>query len=635
MNVLKAKRFWALLLVVAVIYAMLAVGLYKGRLVPATREKEFTFRTEESEVSSTEISGGEIRTYSYPVTSILANRIHLVFTEVKQETELEVSFTDRHLPYTCTVTLQPGETEKDIPFDQFVDLGQWAYKMEISPSATVVLQTIRNSAAEDFRPDVTFYQGERPQLRTEFWALAALGGVLTLGLCVLPYFCKRRSLVTFLAVFLLGIYYMSIFTPHTIPDEPVHFASAYRISNYMLLQGKNNYDDRYFYMREDDREFFSHYDYRITGSNRDALKKDIRFRAENTDLVPSPQHGSDTKLLTYIPSAMGISLGRLLGLSGFLTYYLGRLFNLLFFAAVMALAVRWMPFGKQMLTVAALLPMSLHLAASYSYDVYHMSMVFLMFAYLMRMMYREEKIDWKQLLCYGVLVVLAVPMKIVYVAVAALVLIVPKDRFRNPKYHLLFKILLGLVAVTAIFVGQLGYIGRMAGSSTTPGNGVAAYTIPWLLSHPKDTILLFANTVYDRTDEYLTCLVGSSLGWFQTRTPNFLALPILLILFLSFLKRDEEPAALRPASRGYSLLMFLAGCFLVLFSLLIDWTPFGSSIIQGVQGRYFIPLLPALYLAVRNERIHLTGIREEHFTIAMVIADGIFTAFQMTLCLML
>ena len=49
----------------------------------------------------------------------------------------------------------------------------------------------------------------------------------------------------------------------------------------------------------------------------------------------------------------------------------------------MALAVRWMPFGKQMLTVAALLPMSLHLAASYSYDVYHMSMVFLMFAYLM------------------------------------------------------------------------------------------------------------------------------------------------------------------------------------------------------------------------------------------------------------
>ena len=46
----------------------------------------------------------------------------------------------------------------------------------------------------------------------------------------------------------------------------------------------------------------------------------------------------------------------------------GRLANLLLFAALAALAVKVAPFGKRVFTVAALLPMTLHLAASFSRD---------------------------------------------------------------------------------------------------------------------------------------------------------------------------------------------------------------------------------------------------------------------------
>ncbi len=48
--------------------------------------------------------------------------------------------------------------------------------------------------------------------------------------------------------------------------------------------------------------------------------------------------------------------------------FLGRLANLLLFAALAALAVKVAPFGKRVFTVAALLPMTLHLAASFSRD---------------------------------------------------------------------------------------------------------------------------------------------------------------------------------------------------------------------------------------------------------------------------
>ena len=50
------------------------------------------------------------------------------------------------------------------------------------------------------------------------------------------------------------------------------------------------------------------------------------------------------------------------------TLLLGRLANLLLFAALALWAVRWAPFGRRVLAAAALLPMTLHLAASFSRD---------------------------------------------------------------------------------------------------------------------------------------------------------------------------------------------------------------------------------------------------------------------------
>ena len=69
-----------------------------------------------------------------------------------------------------------------------------------------------------------------------------------------------------------------------------------------------------------------------------------------------------------LPSALGIVLATLLNLGSFPLFYLGRFFNLLMFAALAYFAVRITPVGKNAMMVAGLLPMTLHLASSYSYD---------------------------------------------------------------------------------------------------------------------------------------------------------------------------------------------------------------------------------------------------------------------------
>lgn len=50
-----------------------------------------------------------------------------------------------------------------------------------------------------------------------------------------------------------------------------------------------------------------------------------------------------------------------------------------------------------------------------------------------------------------------------------------------------------------------------------------------------------------------------------------------------------------------------AGCAgLVMLSMLIAWTPLSSRVINGVQGRYFLPFLPVLLLALKNDTVVLT-----------------------------
>ena len=50
------------------------------------------------------------------------------------------------------------------------------------------------------------------------------------------------------------------------------------------------------------------------------------------------------------------------------------------------------------------------------------------------------------------------------------------------------------------------------------------------------------------------------------------------------------------------ILVFLSAC-LVLASMLLGWTPRELTYITGVQGRYFIPLLPLVLLVVFDKRL--------------------------------
>ena len=59
--------------------------------------------------------------------------------------------------------------------------------------------------------------------------------------------------------------------------------------------------------------------------------------------------------------------------------------------------------------------------------------------------------------------------------------------------------------------------------------------------------------------------------------------------------------------RAMSVLLSVASGSAIFLSMYLGWTFNTEQIILGVQGRYFIPFLPLLYLALRNGRLETHG----------------------------
>ena len=98
-------------------------------------------------------------------------------------------------------------------------------------------------------------------------------------------------------------------------------------------------------------------------------------------------------------------------------------------------------------------------------------------------------------------------------------------------------------------------------------------------------------------------MVGRALAWFQFAAPWYVALSFLLVLLLAIPKPAESDIEIVPMQKTVFVCIFAIGAFLVILSMYFAFTFNTETVIDGVQGRYFLPLLPVLLLAFRNKII--------------------------------
>ena len=128
---------------------------------------------------------------------------------------------------------------------------------------------------------------------------------------------------------------------------------------------------------------------------------------------------------------MGFTLARVLGLNSIALLYLGRFLNLLLFAAVGVLTIKRLPFGKNVFFGVSILPMSLHLAASLSYDVVILAFTGYFTAVCLDLAYKADTVKVKDVIALAVVMAVMGPCKMVYGAIAGFCLLIPVKKFGN------------------------------------------------------------------------------------------------------------------------------------------------------------------------------------------------------------
>jgi hypothetical protein len=179
------------------------------------------------------------------------------------------------------------------------------------------------------------------------------------------------------ASLVIGLVYMFMLAPFTIPDEGTHFLSSYSLSNKML-----GIDDETVVRQEDRFDVYGDTMDSYTYSYVSSVLFQKAQGTENTAINPVKGEYLTGPILMYGPAACGITLARLMRLGYTDLIFWGRFFNLLFTTVCIYWAIKWMPYRKEMLLVISMLPMVFQQRASYSYDGPVIGLIFLATAYL-------------------------------------------------------------------------------------------------------------------------------------------------------------------------------------------------------------------------------------------------------------
>lgn len=428
---------------------------------------------------------------------------------------------------------------------------------------------------------------------------------------------------------IVGVFYMFIMPPFTIPDEGSHFVTAYSLSTKMM----GDYDDNnpVLSRREDSLNEYgdsaSIYTYQYVLSDVFKYSGD----RENTGSLAVGGFVMDEPILMKAPAAVGITLARLLGLSFTGMIYMGRFFNLLFCSLCIAIAIRLMPFRKEMMFVMGMLPISMQQRSSYSYDGPVFALLFLLIAYVLKLIYQEKKLGIKDYIVLTLATIFIIPVKAVYFVVSLMILLVPGENFKNRKWECGTKILFPLVSVIYTVGINIARVLWVSGGAQAD----AGYGIPLskALSDIPHVFYLFWGSMHSKLGFYIDSTLGTWLGKGEYVFTSEFTLAIFLMIGLSLITNDGR--RIPDKMRVIYILIFLMSVGMSFASMLLGWTSWDSEFIDGVQGRYIVPVLPLMLMCVPTvgikEKTQKILMRVVVFGISFINALMLIRMYQMTI----
>jgi uncharacterized membrane protein len=302
----------------------------------------------------------------------------------------------------------------------------------------------------------------------------------------------------------------------------------------------------------------------------------------------------------YLPSAVALGIGKAQGSSITKSLTLARVANAMVCLIVGYFAVRSAKNAAKFLFAILLLPMSLVLSTSVSQDGLLIAVASLACACLARGLQKNRSITIMELSVSVVCLALVGMAKPPYVLFSFFLLVVHTEK---PS--------LKWAAAAVSTVSALAWHGLMAANVQTPmqrpGLRLDSSTqLALLLHRPWQFGTVLYQTLRHQGSELFAQFVGE-LGWLDTPLPKLYYLAALLILVSATVLTYSATSKVMER-RSISVLIIMGATVLAIFgALYLAYTPVGSPQVDGVQGRYFLPVAAFLPLVLVGNRKAVVG----------------------------
>lgn len=480
-----------------------------------------------------------------------------------------------------------------IKFDKIKDSMDKEYQITIKPLQDTIDCKIITT-------DTMYYQSYHNILYISLMIVLTIITFILLKFLFKDNNIKIENWYLVLSIIVYGTYIIAfpLFAPH---DEYYHWGRAYEISEgHLLSEVNDNYSMTKLPLAVSTlyNTEFTNIRYATTYNT-----KDIRINEwekamfdMRTVAVYSP--------VQYIPQSIGIAIARIFTCRTLVMAYFGRIMNAIMSIILMYLAIKLIPFGKKILFTIAFIPIAVEGFTSLSADAITISISFLLLAYILNLKFNKDikTLTKKHYICLLIMSIVLALCKIVYIPLIFLLLLLPKDKFKDKKHRLLFvSSIIGISVLLNLI--WLGIASTYLAFYESTGSQVTT-----VLKHPINFIQIFFYTILSENRLYIYTMFGYNLGWGEAIHP-YSIIPITLMLLLvlnTFADKDvNKKIDTKETLIITGIVLLIIG--LIYASLFIQFTPPGYRFILGVQGRYFLPFLPLIMFITSKINLEYKG----------------------------
>lgn len=415
-----------------------------------------------------------------------------------------------------------------------------------------------------------------------------------------------------------GILMLIITPPFQVPDSFNHFYKAYQVSTGEFLPHTENnrlggYVPKSIVQLANSFSAIPWYPNSKTDFDKIIEQFSLKLNEHDKIFVDFPNTALYSPV-SYIPQSIAIFVFRKLGFSPALIFYLTRLFVLIVWLSSFTFVIKIIPTHKWLFAFLGLLPMSIFINMSFSADVVTNILSFILIALILKVSSTAKQHSVKTFWVIFSIVTLLASAKLVYIPLALLFLIIPSASFFDKKQQ--------IIQTTILLIGGFGIAflwASLANSYYLPyknyhlefRDGItlmpcadASGQLDYIFSNGFYIVEVLISSMISSFEMYFKGYVGT-FGWLDTQLPLWLI--ITTYLFLISISFSEQEFAFNFSIYQQIILamVILTVIILLLLTQHLGWGCVGDRIIHTIQGRYFIPVFPLLFVMISDSKFRL------------------------------